>query len=378
MDRPAVFFWQNMPAHHQVGALDAFAAAWGAPVTGVWVEDVYADRLRDGWRSPARTHLRDHFLPAVGWRTEVDALAVANLGAIHLFSGIGSYPPVTRAARMILQQAQPKAGLIVETAVKSPWLRIPNTLKALGCYYPSRRKIGAVMAIGSTAENFYHSIGFAKTQIFPYLYQCDAPAPVTEAGLSGTLRIVFVGRLAPYKGLDILLKALAPLAGRAWTLDVYGDGPSQANLSASAERLGLGAQVRFRGVIPSDQVVPALAVADLCVVPSRYDGWGMATSEALRAGIPVLVSDTAGSRDLIAASRAGEVFASGRLSQLSAQLARRMDSPTLVAEEKLRAKAFASKISPAAVGAHLVEVFRHAFLGEVMRPATPWHYTNSP
>ena len=378
MDRPAVFFWQNMPAHHQTGALDAFAACWGAPVTGVWAEDVYADRLRDGWRSTARTHLRDHFLPAVGWRTEVDTLAAANLGAIHLFSGLGSYPPVTRAARIILQQAKPKAGLIVETAVKSPWLRIPNTLKALGCYYPSRRKISAVMAIGSTAENFYHSIGFAKTQIFPYLYQCDAPLPAVEASPSGALRIVFVGRLAPYKGLDILMEALAPLAGRAWTLDVYGDGPSLANARASAERLGLGAQVRFRGVIPSDQVVPALAVADLCVVPSRYDGWGMATSEALRAGIPVLVSDAAGSCDLIAASGAGEIFASGRLSQLSAQLARRMDSPTLVAEEKLRAVAFAPRISPDAVGAHLVDVFRHAFLGEGARPTAPWLYTNSP
>jgi glycosyltransferase involved in cell wall biosynthesis len=378
MDRPAVFFWQNMPAHHQTGALDAFAACWGAPVTGVWAEDVYADRLRDGWRSTARTHLRDHFLPAVGWRTEVDTLAAANLGAIHLFSGLGSYPPVTRAARIILQQAKPKAGLIVETAVKSPWLRIPNTLKALGCYYPSRRKISAVMAIGSTAENFYHSIGFAKTQIFPYLYQCDAPLPAVEAWLSGALRIVFVGRLAPYKGLDILLEALAPLAGRAWTLDVYGDGPSLANARASAERLGLGAQVRFRGVIPSDQVVPALAVADLCVVPSRYDGWGMATSEALRAGIPVLVSDAAGSCDLIAASGAGEIFASGRLAQLSAQLARRMDSPTLITGEKLRAKAFAPRISPAAVGAHLVDVFRHAFLGEGARPTAPWLYTNSP
>ena len=378
MDRPPVFFWQNMPAHHQVGALDAFAAEWGAPVTGVWVEDMDADRLRDGWRSPARSHLRDHFLPAVGWRPNVDTLAAANLDAIHLFSGLGSYPPVTRAARIILKQAHPKAGLIVETAMKSPWLRIPNALKALGYYYPVRRQIGAVMAISSLAENFYHSIGFAKTQIFPYLYQCDAPAPAVAASPSGALRIIFVGRLAPYKGLDILLGALAPLAGRAWTLDVYGDGPSQANVRASAERLGLAAQVRFRGVIPSDQVVPALAAADLCVVPSRYDGWGMATSEALRAGIPVLVSDAAGSRDLIAASRAGEVFASGQLAQLSAQLARRMDSPALIADEKLRAKAFASRISPAAVGAHLVDVFRHAFLGEGVRPTAPWFDTPSP
>jgi len=372
MDRPPVFFWQNMPAHHQVGALDAFAASWGAPVTGVWMEDINPARQLDGWKPSRRAHLRDVFLPAVGWRGEVDTLASANLGAIHVFSGLGAYPPVTRAARIILRQEHPKAGLIVETALKSPWLRIPNTLKAFGCYYPIRRQIRAVMAIGSQAERFYRSIGFHDAQIFPYLYQCDA-SPPDAAAPSGVLRIVFVGRLARYKGLDILLKALAPHVGRKWALEVFGDGPLQAGMRASAESFGLAAQVRFHGVVSSDRVVPSLAEADLCVVPSRYDGWGMATSEAICAGVPVLVSDAAGSSDLVVASQAGEVFASGSRAQLSAQLARRLDCPALLAEEKIRAKAFAPRVRPSAVGAYLVEVLRHAFLGELARPSVPWH-----
>ena len=268
MDKPPVFFWQNMPAHHQLGALEAFAEAWGSPVTGVWAEDIYAARRRDGWRNPPRARLRDVYLPAVGWRAEVDALTAAHPDAIHVFSAIGSYPPVTRAARRILRQPRPKAGLIVETALKSPWLRIPNAVKAFGCYYPVRRKIGAVMGIGSLAERFYAAIGFAEERIYPYLYQCDAPSP-PAAGPSATLRLVFVGRLARYKGLDLLLRALAPLAGRPWSLQVYGDGPDGASLREMAVRSGLAAQVAFRGVIPSDQVVPAMAGADLCVAPSR-------------------------------------------------------------------------------------------------------------
>ena len=375
---PPLFFWQNMPSHHQVAALDAFASVWGAPATGVWMNDVDSGRRRDGWKSPGRSHLCARFLPSVGWEAEVDAITSAHPDAIHLFAGLGAYPPVTRAAQNILRQARPRAGIIaVETALKSPWKRPFTTLKAIAHYYPVRRKLGAVMAIGTLAEDFYRSIGISSSQIFPYLYQCDAPVPSGEVPASDALRIVFVGRLAPYKGLDVLLEALAPLAARAWTLDVYGDGPSQQHLRTMAGRLGLATKVRFHGVISSDRVVPSLATADLCVVPSRYDGWGMATSEALQAGLPALVSDAAGSRDLVAASGAGAVFASGRVVELSEQLARRMASSTLIREEKSRARSFAPRISPLAVGTYLAEVLRHAFLGEAVRPTAPWLDTRS-
>jgi glycosyltransferase involved in cell wall biosynthesis len=335
MAKPPVFFWQNMPAHHQVGALDAFAKNWGAPVTGVWMEDISKDRRSDGWQSPRRAHLRDVFLPAGGWQGQVDELASTHLGAIHLFSGIGAYPPVTRAAGIILNQEHPKSGLIIETALKSPWRRLPSALKSIYHYYPVRTKIGAVMAIGSLAEDFYQSIGFEESQIYPYIYQCDAPSCSTVASSSAELQLAFVGRLAGYKGLDILLEALAMLTAQAWSLDVYGDGPAK-------------------------------------VEPSRYDGWGMATSEALQAGIPVLVSDAAGSRDLIRASGAGDVFASGMVSSLTALLAHRMGHPKLILEEKRRARAYAPKITPEVVGTYLAEALEHAFLGRSERPSPPW------
>ena len=238
MVKPAVFFWQNMPAHHQTGALDALAATWGAPVYGVWAEDISSDRRGDGWQASRRSHLRDVFLPSVGWREQVDELASGNPGAIHVFSGLGAYPSVTRAARIIMSQPRPKAALIVETALKSPWRRVPSTLKSIYHYYPVRKKIGAVMAIGSLAESFYRSIGFKESQVYPYLYQCDAPRICAEDANSGELRIAFVGRLAPYKGLDLLIEALAPLADRAWSLGVFGDGPAKAQLQEKARRLG--------------------------------------------------------------------------------------------------------------------------------------------
>ena len=98
----------------------------------------------------------------------------------------------------------------------------------------------------------------------------------------------------------------------------------------------------------------------------------MCSSDLLCAGIPALVSDAAGSRDLVAASRAGAVFACGDIARLTAELRRRLDDPSLVAREKRLAREYAPRAAPAAVGAYLADVFRHAFLGEGARPSAPW------
>ena len=119
-------------------------------------------------------------------------------------------------------------------------------------------------------------------------------------------------------------------------------------------------------------MVSALSAHDLCVVPSRYDGWGMATSEALQAGVPVLVSDASGSRDIIRASGAGVVFPSGNVHVLNSLLAQRLDNPGVIPEEKRRARAYAPKISPGNVGRYLAESFEHAFLGRMPRPQADW------
>jgi len=371
MDRPQVFFWQNMPAHHQVGALEVFASRWGAPVTGVWNEDIARDRRAEGWRPSPRRALRDVFLPASGWEPQVDRLIEAHASAIHVFSGIGAYPPTTRAAKQLLRRSDAKAALIVETLLKSKARRLPSFLKGLYHYYPVRRRIGAVMAIGTQAEACYRSLGFRADQIHPYLYQCDAP-PAGESRSGATLRLAYLGRLAADKGLAVALAALAPLASQDWTLDIYGKGPDEAYFRKRAAFCGLADKVRFRGVIPSDEVVASLAGYDLCLLPSRYDGWGMAVSEAVQAGIPSLVSLQAGSADLVVCSGAGEAIDCDDVAGWTAALSRRLASRSTLDAEKKLARAFAPRVSPETVGNYLVEVMEHAFLKTRPRPTVPW------
>jgi glycosyltransferase involved in cell wall biosynthesis len=96
-----------------------------------------------------------------------------------------------------------------------------------------------------------------------------------------------LARLDPIKGLDLLLRAAAPLANVELTL--IGDGPARAELGALAAELGLADRVRFGPW--ADDARRHLAELDVFVLPSRNEGFPLSVVEAMLAGRPVIASD---------------------------------------------------------------------------------------
>lgn len=112
--------------------------------------------------------------------------------------------------------------------------------------------------------------------------------------------VVYVGRLHPVKGVDVLIEAWASLAKPApggARLIVVGDGPARGELERRAERLGLGESVSFVG--ERSDVMTFYRAADLFVLPSRSEGLSNAFMEALSCGVPILASDVGGTSDLL-------------------------------------------------------------------------------
>jgi glycosyltransferase involved in cell wall biosynthesis len=110
--------------------------------------------------------------------------------------------------------------------------------------------------------------------------------------------LLFVGRLSPEKGLDVLLRALALLPGRLpFHLTVAGDGPLRHELEGLACHLGLNGRVAWRGFC--EQTADLLGVTDVCVVPSRAESFGLAVVEAMAAGVACVASCTGGIREMI-------------------------------------------------------------------------------
>ena len=111
----------------------------------------------------------------------------------------------------------------------------------------------------------------------------------------GTLRIVSVGRLVRKKNMDGLLKAVAEL-DVPWVLTIAGAGDEETNLRTLARDNGFESRVEFVGHVAD--VRSLYAAADVAVLFSRYEGFGLAAVESMASGIPTIVSDVPGLREV--------------------------------------------------------------------------------
>ena len=113
----------------------------------------------------------------------------------------------------------------------------------------------------------------------------------------GAVALLAVGSLVRRKGYDVLVAALADLKDLPWRLTIAGDRTrspaTAAALDADILRHGLGEHVAVLGAVPDERLAALYAGADLFVLPSRHEGYGMAFAEAIAHGLPV-IGTTAG------------------------------------------------------------------------------------
>ena len=125
--------------------------------------------------------------------------------------------------------------------------------------------------------------------------------------LGGDVVAVFLGRLDRQKGTDILLDAAGRLSARR---DVHfvlaGDGPLRDDVERFCRSPG-GRMTRCLGFV--DDVPKLLSAADLCVLPSRWEGWPLALGEAMAAGLACVGADCPGIRDIIVPNETGLLVA---------------------------------------------------------------------
>ncbi|KZX53899.1 hypothetical protein A3711_02870 [Erythrobacter sp. HI00D59] len=114
------------------------------------------------------------------------------------------------------------------------------------------------------------------------------------------LKLLFVGRFDPQKGLDILLEAIAPLDDIA-TLRIVGAHAISSGLTAT----DLPDHVSILGWLSREKVAAQMAAADLLVVPSRWEGFGLVAIEAMRLGTAVMASNVGGLADILDGGKYG-------------------------------------------------------------------------
>jgi glycosyltransferase involved in cell wall biosynthesis len=141
-------------------------------------------------------------------------------------------------------------------------------------------------------------------------------------GISADARIVlYVGRLEDYKGIDVLLAAFSRFAEKEKDarLVIAGDGSLRGQIETIAANPDRG--VVYLGRLSGDDVLRAYLAADLVVLPSLFEPWGLVVNEAMACGLPVIASNRVGcADDLIRHGETGLVVGAGSATELAAAI----------------------------------------------------------
>ena len=192
----------------------------------------------------------------------------------------------------------------------------------------------------------------------PYVLQ-RPPETKREFGLPPDARLLlYVGRLAPEKNLDLLLRAFALVA--AETNDTYlilaGSGKSRGALEARARSLGIHRRTRFAGFLGRTKLDPLYQASDLFLFPSKTETQGLAVGEALAAGLPCIVVNAGGAPESVRDGVDGFLVADDARAMAERTLALLSDAAghQRLSEE---AKRGAQSRTPQNVGGRLVSVY---------------------
>ena len=168
------------------------------------------------------------------------------------------------------------------------------------------------------------------------------PAPLADGSGGGEWAWLCVASLTPRKGHAVLFRALARLESLAWRLRCVGgadlDPATAAGLRTLAAELGLTGRIEFLGQLEEAALAVEYQQADGFVLPSYYEGYGMALAEALARGLPI-VSTTAGAIPDTVPADAGLLVPPGDEAALAEALARIMTEPGLRARLAAGARA---------------------------------------
>ena len=156
--------------------------------------------------------------------------------------------------------------------------------------------------------------------------------------------VLFVGRLDPVKGLDTLVRAMAlvvaaepSLRGRSCLCIVGGQKPERldrmdaehARIDRLAREVGLDDVVHFMGAVSQDDLPFYYGAAQVVVVPSRYESFGLVALEAMACGVPVIASDVGGLSSLVRDGRTGFLVPDGDPAALAGKLLPILRDPEL-------------------------------------------------
>jgi len=299
---------------------------------------------------------------------------VANYDLLHIHA-VFSYS-TTAAAFYARKFGVPY--IIYPHGMLAPWpLRKSRIRKALYLKAVEQKTIERANAIQFTAEEeFSMSTAVGKSRfVLPCIFDIEENHKERSNGASGDTKtnILFLSRMDPKKGIDTLISALQRLAseGREFVFTLAGSGDTayEEKVAGMIRDAGLLGRTVIKGFVTGEEKASTFREADIFVLPSHQENFGIVVMEAMASGLPVIISNEVNIHGEIAKAKAGLVV-SPEPEELYSAILELLERPGLRTEMGERSRRFVEfNHSPASTAREMARVYRDVIQGSYESPA---------
>jgi glycosyltransferase involved in cell wall biosynthesis len=295
---------------------------------------------------------------------------------VNLFGAMFDYS-WGRYAFMRSARLRRRMAIISEASDPDGWRFLFRLLKHIFIRILFEKRIQFVFAMGQFGIQWFRRCGYPSKKLFPFGYFID---PQVEKRLLTKIdntnkeifTLIFVGSLVKRKNVDIILNALALLPKNSFYLQIVGDGPERAFLQDLANKLNIAQSIIWYGVLPCQESRAIISQADLLILPSRMDGWGVVINEALMNGTPVVCSDFCGAKDLLMERWRGEIFHRNDTKELAKILLQLVESGKVTKKQRNKIKKWSELITGKSAATYLISVISHVYGSYENKPSPSW------
>jgi glycosyltransferase involved in cell wall biosynthesis len=367
--------WMNMPSFYQSDLFKELVATGEVDLQVVYAKQLPADRLSLGWQQDL-SGFAHHFLD--GHRPIRDALRLARAqrDRLHIVNGIWAESAFAATLTVLLLNGS-KYVIYSEAPNRTVSRAYSRRFAQWTFGRAVTQRATGLLPISYLAVDFFKQLGAKEAQLYPFGYFRATPR-LSSGGLvekhSDRIEAVFVGQLVRRKGLDLLIEAMHPLFNKYPNLflTLIGGGEMQPELEKQIAAYGITERVLFAGTLNSSAIQARMAVADVVVLPSRWDGWGLVVNEAFSVGVPVILSDHCGASEIVRDGINGYVFRSEDVADLRRQFQQFLTDKDKWPELHTTSAAVGEKLSTESAAAYLITCLKHMTGALDVQPTPPW------
>lgn len=299
----------------------------------------------------------------------------SNLKAIHIFLGINGFKRVYKGFKYAVSK-KVKIGVISESGIN---LGIKGKLRKIKFIINAIRfgnKIDFILVIGDLGMKWFTDSFYPKNKLYAFLYVVandNSKLEDHKKSNDENVNLVVVAQCIKRKNISLLLRSLSNQKKTSWNLTIIGEGNLKHKLINLTKELRLEDQINFLGMIPNKAVRNHLKFSDLCILPSKWDGWGAIVNESLMSGTPVICSNTCGSSCLIDGEVRGGVFKSNSIDSLDEVLSKWIAKGKVDIYSRREIIKWAECLSGDLVSDYLLDIVEYVYSDKsTSKPLEPW------